>query len=99
MNEWRIRMQLRRRARRRHLAVVYQRWRATPARPTEHGQASQVLVTLAWLLVPGVLAAVFAALLWLRQQGPLQAAAPRPELGVLIVPLLALWLLRGLLRR
>jgi hypothetical protein len=53
MNEWRLRAQLRRRARRRYLAAAYERWRAAPARPTQHGRGSQVLLTLLWLVQSG----------------------------------------------
>ena len=98
MNEWRVRAQLRRRARRRYLAVVYQRWRTAPERPRQHGQPSQVLVTLLWLLAPGVLAAACATLLWLTRDGATPSDV-RPAFGALLVPLLLVWLVRGALRR
>jgi hypothetical protein len=98
MNEWRLRAHQRRRARRRYLAVVYERWRTAPQRPIEHGRHSQVLVTLLWLLTPGVLAAACATLLWLIQDGA-PPSDVRPAFGALIVPLLLVWLVRGALRR
>jgi hypothetical protein len=98
MNEWRLRAQLRRRARRRYLAAAFERWRTAPMRPPRYGQGSQVLVTLLWLLVPGVLAAVCASLLWLVQGGP-PPADVRTGVGALLAPLLLVLLLRGSLRR
>lgn len=101
MNEWRRRAHVRRRARRRHLAAAYEHWRAVPppARSKQYGQARQVLLTLAWLLVPGVLAAVVAAWLWLTSDA-LPPAEVRPELGLLVVvPMLVLWLVRRSVRR
>jgi hypothetical protein len=98
MNEWRVRRALRRRARRRYLAVVYERWRTAPERPSQHGQPGQVLVTLLWLLAPGVLAAACATLLWLIQDGA-PPSDVRPAFGALLVPLLVVWLVRGALRR
>ena len=98
MNEWRLRAQLRRRARRRYLAAAYERWRAAPARPTQHGRGSQVLLTLLWLLVPGVLAVACAWLLWLVQSGP-RPDEVRPGMAALLAPLLVVLVLRGSLRR
>ena len=90
-------MHVRRRARRRYLAMAYARWRAAGTSRAQ-SRDNQVLVTLAWLLVPGVLAVAFTTLLWLAQDA-LPAADMRPELGALAVPVLVIWLLRGTLRR
>ena len=97
MLEWRTRMKVRRRARRRYLALAYQRWRAggVPTRVLSH--SSQILVTLAWLLVPGVLALAFATLLWLAQDS-CRPSELRPALGAVAVPVLVVLLLRGTLR-
>lgn len=96
MTEWRTRMHLRRRARRKYLGLMYQRWQADGERV--HSRSREVLITLLWLLAPGVLAAVCATLLWLLRD-PGQVMEVRPEFGALAVPLLVLWLLRGTVRR
>jgi ABC-type Fe3+ transport system permease subunit len=95
MQAWRMRAQLRRRARRRYLAVVQRRWQMAGA-PRVYGRRSQVLLTLAWLAVPGVVAGL--GLLMLSQT----SSGGQPSLGspalLLAVPLLVVWLLRGLTR-
>jgi hypothetical protein len=96
MLDWRFRAQLRRRARRRYLAVVHSRWRAAGA-PRTHGQVSQVVVTLLWLVAPILLAALLAVGLWMFET-PGAHVAMRPEISLVLLPLLALWLLRMLRR-
>jgi hypothetical protein len=84
MLNWRARMQLRRRARRRYLAVVHGRWRAAGA-PREHGSRRQLMVTLLWLVVPFCVAVVAAGLVWLVRMPPGTAHA---EVGLLLIPIL-----------
>jgi hypothetical protein len=98
MIDWRRRMQARRRARRRYLATAFERWRAEGVRPPTHSRADQVLITLLWVLLPGVLAVICGAVLLVARYN----AAPvevRPELGLVALPMLIVWLLRGTLRR
>ena len=63
-----------------------------------HGQPNELLVTVLWLAAPGLLAALCAVLL-LAVQGPSAATIPPPAVGLLVVPVMVLWLLRGTLRR
>ena len=94
MLDWRLRAQLRRRARRRYLSVVHNRWLAAGA-PRAHGQPGRVLVTLLWMIVPFVVASLLAAFMWVFSSTP---SAIHPEVSLLLVPLLGLWLLRMLRR-
>ncbi|MBV9171235.1 MAG: hypothetical protein JOZ81_14250 [Chloroflexi bacterium] len=98
MIDWRTRMQARRRARRRYLAVAFEHWRAQGVPAPTHGRTRQVLVTLLWLLAPGLLALVCCAVLLVARDGtpPVEV---HPSVGLLVVPMLLLWLLRGSVRR
>ena len=96
MQTWRARAQLRRRARRRYLAVVQRRWQQAGA-PRVYGRRAQVLLTLGWLAVPGVLAGLGMLVLAQSSSGG-QGSLASPTLLLLAAPLLVLWLLRGLAR-
>jgi hypothetical protein len=95
MLTWRARAQLRRRARRRYLAIVHRRWLEAGA-PRRFGQPSQTLVTLLWLVVPAAVAALGASLMWLVSRPDVPSDLPDMRIlaGLLLVPILSLVLLR-----
>jgi hypothetical protein len=77
--------------------VAFERWRADGVPPPTHSRSSQILITLLWLLVPGLLAVVCGVLLLAQDTAaPVQV---RPALAVVVVPMLLVLVLRGTLRR
>jgi hypothetical protein len=92
MRTWRMRAQLRRRARRRYLAIAFGRW-SSAGQPRAEGRPSGALVTLLWLLLPLALAGVAAVYVWLAPQAG-SGSDVKPELALVLLPVLGVWLLR-----
>ena len=82
--------QQRRRLRRRYLGWVHARWLAAGA-PRAHSRPEQIARTVALLVLPGLLAVVGLAALWLLPELP--PSSPSPVSALVLVPLLAFWLL------
>jgi hypothetical protein len=96
MLSWRQRAQLRRRARRRYLAIVHDQWQAAGA-PREHGQPRELMITLLWLVVPFTAALVAAGAIWLVRLPRGDAAHAEVGLAVL-ASILGVAVLRGMRR-
>ena len=93
MFSWRARATLRRGARRRYLGSMHRRWRAGGA-PRRYAVPGEMLLTLLWLAVPGALALVGAVVLGPAVALPSPSADVHALGGLLLVPVLGLWLLR-----
>jgi hypothetical protein len=71
---------------------VHARWLAAGA-PRVYSRPDQIARTVALLALPGVLAVVGLAALWLLPELP--SSSPSPLGGLILLPLLVVWLLRA----